>query len=355
MLLTDLTNKDMSKIEELKKQNKFLNLSVYDVFTFILPNEKSKYIELLTNVLKNENNDTERYSDYYYEDIRTGLVSYGLDAKKIYSLTKIELSVVSSFMDRLLSSSDIQTLKTFIEYNERNLIVNKDITTYKTFSELMREVSVSELKVMDKNLEKQVKVVYDNDENGWLVIRPLTFSSSRKYGAGTKWCTTMENDPQYFFKYAKGAILIYAINKNTGYKVAIHYNIYDKEISFWNEKDSRIDSLLTELTSEILDVIREEIKDTKDNLEYLDTETRKTEEDKYSDKIRDSRYENELIPVYDEREYENNRIVENQGIFLIQDPNVTITTTGDITTTITAEISDWVRTLSEDPRQEGGY
>ena len=351
----------MSKIEELKKQNKFLNLSVYDVFTYILPNEKSKYIELLTNVLKNENNDTERYSDYYYEDIRTGLVSYGLDAKKIYSLTKIELSVVSSFMDRLLSSSDIQTLKTFIEYNERNLIANKDITTYKTFSELMREVSVSELKVMDKNLEKQVKVVYDNDENGWLIIRPLTFSSSRKYGAGTKWCTTMENEPQYFFKYAKGAILIYAINKNTGYKVAIHYNIYEKEISFWNEKDNRVDSLMTELSGEILEVIRGEIKDTKDNLEYLDPETRKIEEDKYADVIRASRYENELIPVYDEREYENLRIVgqgitAGQGITVVDDnPNVTITTIGDSTTNITIGISDWVRTLSEDPRQEGGY
>ena len=57
----------------------------------------------------------------------------------------------------------------------------------------------------------------------------------------------------------------------------------------------------------------------------------------------------------DEREYENLRIV-GQGITVIDDsPNVTITTTGDITTTITAEISDWVRTLSEDPRQEGGY
>jgi hypothetical protein len=165
----------------------------------------------------------------------------------------------------------------------------------------------------------------------------------------------MENDPQYFFKYAKGSILIYAINKNTGYKVAIHYYIYEKEITFWNEKDSRIDSLMTELTSEILDVIREEIKDTKDNLEYLDPETRKAEEDKYADVIRASRYENELVPVYDEREYENLRIV-GQGITVIDDsPNVTITTTGDITTTITAEISDWVRTLSEDPRQDGGY
>ena len=145
----------MSKINELKKHNKFLNLNVYDIISYILPNEKSKYIELLINILKNESNNLEKYSEYYYEDIRTGLVNYGLDAKTVLNLTKIELNMVSSFMDRFLSFSDIQTLKTFIEYNERNLVVNKDITVYKSFSELMREVSVSELKIMDKNLEKQ--------------------------------------------------------------------------------------------------------------------------------------------------------------------------------------------------------
>lgn len=344
----------MSKIEELKKQNKFLNLTVYDVLSFILPNVKSKYIELLINIIKNENNDTERYSDYYYEDIRTGLVSYGLDEKMVYGLTKLELNITTSFIDRFLSHSDIETLKTFIDYNERNLINNKDVTTYKNFSELMREISVSELKVIDKNLEKQVKVVYDNDENGWLLIRPLTFSSSRKYGAGTKWCTTMENEPRHFFRYTNDAILIYAINKNTGYKVAAHYNIHEKELTFWNEKDNRIDSLLTELSSEILGVIKEEIKDTKSNLDYLDPETRKAEQDKY-----DNDDTLEPIPIYNERDYAGIRFVERvNGIGIIEvndNPNMNITTIGDSTTNITAEISDWVRTISEDPRQEGGY
>jgi hypothetical protein len=346
----------MSKIEELKKQNKFLNLTVYDVLAFILPNAKSKYIELLINIIKNENNDPEKYSDYYYEDIRSGLVSYGLDAKMVYGLTKLELNITTSFIDRFLSHSDIETLKTFIDYNERNLINNKDVTTYKNFSELMREVSVSELKIMDKNLEKQVKVVYDNDENGWLLIRPLTFSSSRKYGAGTKWCTTMENETRHFFRYTRDAILIYAINKNTGYKVAAHYNIHEKELTFWNEKDNRIDSLLTEMSSEILGVIKQEIKDTKSNLDYLDPETRKAEEDKYGN---DEDYESEPIPIYNDRDYQGIRFVEpGPGLRIVEvgdNPNMNITTTGDITTNITAEISDWVRTISEDPRQDGGY
>lgn len=344
----------MSKIEELKKQNKFLNLTVYDVLSSILPNAKSKYIELLINIIKNETNDPEKYSDYYYDDIRSVLVSYGLDEKVVYGLTKLELIIITSLIDRLLSAGDVKTLKTIIDINERNLVVNKDVTTYKSFSELMREVSISELKIMDKNLEKQVKVVYDNNENGWLLIRPLTFSSSRKYGAGTKWCTTMENEPRHFFRYTDKGILIYAINKNTGYKVAIHYDIYEKEISFWNEIDNRIDSILTELSSDILKVIKDEIKDTKSNLDYLDTETRKAEQDKY-----DKNHDIEVpTPIYNERDYAGIRFVERvNGIGIIDvndNPNMNITTIGDSTTNITAEISDWVRTISEDPRQERG-
>jgi len=344
----------MSKINELKKHNKFLNLNVYDIISYILPNEKSKYIELLINILKNESNNLEKYSDYYYEDIRTGLINFGLDAKTILGLSKVELNMVSSFLDRFLSSSDIQTLKTFIEYNERNLVVNKDITVYKSFSELMREVSVSELRIMDKNLEKQVKVVYDNDENGWLLVRPLTFSASKKYGAGTKWCSTSESDPHYFFKYAKAAILIYAINKNTGYKVAVHYNIYEKELAFWNEKDYRIDSLLTELSGEILEVIREEIKDTNDNLEYLDPETRKAEFDKYETSITNIVYEE--VPTYDERDYEGIRFIGGHGIGIIADNpgvliipnngNTTINTTDNINTNIANVVPEWLRTIT---------
>ena len=60
-------------------------------------------------------------------------------------------------------------------------------------------------------------------------------------------------------------MLIYCINKVTGYKVASFYSLdkNDPEFSFWNQKDSRIDSLDTELTDEIRLLIQSVSKDKK--------------------------------------------------------------------------------------------
>ena len=59
----------------------------------------------------------------------------------------------------------------------------------------------------EKDLEKQIKVVYSDDE--WVVLRPLTYHSSLKYGSSTKWCTASESNPDYFLRYVKRGILLY--------------------------------------------------------------------------------------------------------------------------------------------------
>jgi hypothetical protein len=116
----------------------------------------------------------------------------------------------------------------------------------------MSSLSLAEMVLDAKLLEKQTKIVYEDDE--WLLVRPLTYQSSKKYGANTKWCTTQSDNSEYFLKYSSKGVLIYCINKKTGYKVA-SFNSLDKndpEFSFWNQKDSRIDSLQTELTDELI-------------------------------------------------------------------------------------------------------
>jgi hypothetical protein len=62
-------------------------------------------------------------------------------------------------------------------------------------------MSIAEMKAEEKDLENQVLKIYDNDE--WLLLRPLTFNASKKYGANTKWCTTTEHNNEYFHKYTK--------------------------------------------------------------------------------------------------------------------------------------------------------
>ena len=108
----------------------------------------------------------------------------------------------------------------------------------------MNQLSLAELKFNAKQMESQIIKLMDTDE--WLVLRPLTYLASKKYGSNTKWCTTSEGNPDYFIKYSSKGVLIYCLNKKTGYKVASFYSLdkNDPEFSFWNQKDDRIDKKL---------------------------------------------------------------------------------------------------------------
>jgi hypothetical protein len=152
-------------------------------------------------------------------------------------------------------------LKKFVEYNEKNLIEKNDITTYKTYDEIHNQVIFAEMKNEEKNLEKQVVKLFEDED--WIMLKPLTFESSLKYGYNTKWCTAMENDRSYFTRYAKEGILIYFLNKTNGTKVAVYKKLFDGDtpktvvdITFWNEIDKQIDSFSSNLPGHLLDQLR---------------------------------------------------------------------------------------------------
>jgi hypothetical protein len=119
------------------------------------------------------------------------------------------------------------------------------------------------MRVDMKEMETQIIKIHEDDE--WLLLRPLTYASSKKYGSNTKWCTTQETNPEYFTKYSSKGVLIYCINKVNGYKVASFYSLdkNDPEFSYWNQKDTRIDSTDSELTLELIGFIRDYVKDPK--------------------------------------------------------------------------------------------
>jgi hypothetical protein len=123
------------------------------------------------------------------------------------------------------------------------------------------QVNIADIKVEMKELESEVVRVHEDDE--WLLVRPTTYLASKKYGSNTKWCTTSENNPEYFLKYAERGVLIYCMNKKTGYKVASFYSLKksDPEFSFWNQKDEKIESMDSELSDSMLRIIREVSKD----------------------------------------------------------------------------------------------
>jgi hypothetical protein len=246
----------MSKIKELKSNTNNI-LNIVDVLELFIPDKKSKYTDMMIRIM----NRTENIDEYVNEviDVLTNKYDF-LDKEDLKRFGNIQLILLYKFVESYFNDEDLTIFRKFCEYNERSLISQNDLSKYNNFNEITDQVNLADIKVVSKELEREIVKVYESDE--WLLIRPLTYLSSRKYGSNTKWCTTSSDSSDYFKKYSERGVLIYCINKITGYKVASFYSLNpsDPEFSFWDQKDTRVDSLDTELTDELRLVIRETSK-----------------------------------------------------------------------------------------------
>jgi hypothetical protein len=172
----------------------------------------------------------------------------------------------------IMSNDNFSIFKEFQEFMERGLIDNKDVLTYNTLDDMRGAVSIAALRAQSKEMEKQAIKVYEDEE--WLVVRPLTFEASAAYGSGTKWCTTQRTDKQYFARYWRRGILAYFINKTNGIKYGLFKTLEegDREISWWNAADDRIDFLEIDFSPEMYKVAKEVLKSTQSNKDLCDVE-----------------------------------------------------------------------------------
>lgn len=264
----------MGKIDELKKQNPNFNINIIDIINDVYG--KSKYTEMVINLIKNKYNKREGDGNYYSDIHRELIREYKVNPNKLIGKTVFELVNMIKIFSEYVGYNESKTIEKFIELNEKNLITQKDLTTYKTIEELELQISLSDLKIVDKELEKQVLKLMETDE--WLVLKPLSYQASVKYGSGTKWCTASKNESDYYFRYSKRGILIYCINKKTGDKVAGFKNLdlsYEKETSFWTIIDLRTDSIDCDLPEDVMNIFKEEFKNTKKtNWELLSEDER---------------------------------------------------------------------------------
>lgn len=231
---------------------------------------KTKYTDLFLRLIKDQKNNTENEN---MNGIKDWLVNYGrFSLDKLSKMSSLEVLLIYYFFSNTIDDYTRENMFEFIDFNERKLIEQNDLSKYKTFLDIIPQVSLAKLRLQNKDLEKQIHVIHEDDE--YLIMRPLSLQSSKKYGANTKWCTTMD-DTHYFQKYYQRGILIYVINKKTGDKVGIYKSKYehDCEFSFWDVLDNRIDSLESGLPYTILDLIVKEIDDNpKTNRELLTNE-----------------------------------------------------------------------------------
>ena len=121
------------------------------------------------------------------------------------------VSLVKDF-DRFQQSLEVKDIN---KYDLDGL--QRTIDLHKTSSKSQQKKSID---------TSEAKKIYE--DSNILIIRPLTYQASCKYGAGTKWCTTMADESSYFESHTSGdQALYYIILKNFNidnkfYKIAIH-------------------------------------------------------------------------------------------------------------------------------------
>jgi len=324
----------MSRIKDLRT-NEDYNLNIVSILEMFSPEGKSKYTETLLRMMKNTPNLKEHTKEIKL--VLTDKFPF-IEKSKLDLMSDIQIMLLYKFIDGFFNLEDLQKYRKFCEYNERNLIEENDLTKYKSFEQMIAAMGVAEMKSEEKELETQVIKIHEDGE--WLLIRPLTFKSSCKYGANTKWCTTTEHNQEYYNKYTKRGVLIYCINKKTGYKVAAFYSLdkNEPEFSYWNQKDTRIDSTDSNLPLELIGFIRDYVKDpkVKSNTAMLSGDQKKKElvsgrksaiservasavrraqeEIEVSEPIEESVMEQPELPFYDQRSDETEEEVTSYRI-----------------------------------------
>jgi hypothetical protein len=253
----------MTKKEQVKQHNPFLDITLYDILTTLFP--EPKYLEMIVNLIKKERLDNK--TTHSSKELVTYLKERGQNLVDKYSDNRESLMYSILGYEFLFNEEQYRVIDEFITNNNQKLLNGVDLTSIKRYEDLNKLNSLCEIKKMGNELEKEIVKLLENDE--WLVLRPLTHLSSMKYGSSTKWCTTSQYEPNYFTRYTREGALIYCINKLTGLKVAAYKNYDEKVMSFWNMEDNRIDSLESGLPFEILLLIREEIGKNKTNRDLM--------------------------------------------------------------------------------------
>ena len=248
----------MSKIKDLKTDNSN-SINLVDIIELFSPEKKSKYTELLLRLMKNKK-ALKEHSNEIVENLTSNFEF--IEKSDFAGYNEIQILLIYKFLDSFFNVSDLNNFRKFCEYNERNLIEQNDLSRYKTFEDVINQMSVADLKAEAKELESQIVTLFENEE--YIVVRPLTFLASRKYGANTKWCTTQEGG-EYFNKYNKRGVLIYCIGKNNGHKVAAFYSLdkNEPEFSWWDAKDTKIESMQSKLPREIRNIVEDVCLDEK--------------------------------------------------------------------------------------------
>ena len=263
----------MSRLDKLKQQHPEFNVSIIDIMGKIDPTDTYKYTEFLIKRLK------EWFNGDNHEE------------------TQLMIGA------ELIGEDNVEYLNEFENHCKAGRIKKNDIGQHKGFGSIKESVREAEEIQKQKEAEKQVVKLFDNDE--YCVVVPLSYEASKIYGANTKWCTTQE---KYWNDYIKNYKLIYIIDKVNNEKYAISRKKDDElKIQGWMSDDKEVNPMMLPLPSEIMTLVISEVK-KKESVSDLMVENNLTTEKPNEDLPYQSYsgYTSEIMAALQSYTYEDN-------------------------------------------------
>ena len=123
----------MSRIKDLRT-NEDYNLNIVSILEMFSPEGKSKYTETLLRMMKNTPNLKEHSKEIKL--VLTDKFPF-IEKSKFDLMSDIQMMLLYKFIDGFFNMEDLQKYRKFCEYNERNLIEQNDLTTYKSFEQMI--------------------------------------------------------------------------------------------------------------------------------------------------------------------------------------------------------------------------
>jgi len=143
-------------------------------------------------------------------------------------------------------NSDLKLFSKFEDLIKRNIVTGKeaDINSYKNHQELFQFLSEKEMVITRSQIKREFsKVKNKTIENGNMIILISNEEEAKKYGKGTKWCISAEEDNQFnTYRYGSRIYTIYFIitKNNEKYAVLIPQKL-DDDFSICDAQDDKIE------------------------------------------------------------------------------------------------------------------
>jgi hypothetical protein len=262
----------------IKEHNPWANINIVDMLSILDPSKTNKFLPFLVKHYKNVINNKSEIDEKDWNNYRKDIIRHhSISEDKIdtiFNFSKIEIDIFNRITEMINKDYNVkEILEEFNEHCNSYRIENTDIGQYNNINDIIETNRKANFKILKNHKEQKVHVVME-DKN-WLLIKPLTFESSLKYGSSTKWCTAMKNNPDYFYRYSKRGILIYIINKNTLVKTACFIPLdgeessYSNPLKLYNEKDVESDSFVLNLDNKVMETLMVEFNDKITNYELI--------------------------------------------------------------------------------------